>query len=41
MEWKRRYDEKLEIASYRIVQELVNNAMKHAEATEIDSSACK
>jgi signal transduction histidine kinase len=32
---EKRYDEKLEIASYRIVQELVNNAVKHAEPTEI------
>jgi two-component system NarL family sensor kinase len=32
---ERRYDEKLEIATYRIVQELVNNAMKHSEASEI------
>jgi signal transduction histidine kinase len=32
---EKRYDEKLEIASYRIVQELVNNAMKHSEASEI------
>jgi len=31
----KRYDEKLEIACYRIVQELVNNAMKHSNATEI------
>lgn len=33
---EKRYDEKLEIATYRIIQELVNNAMKHAEATEIE-----
>jgi two-component system, NarL family, sensor kinase len=32
---EKRYDEKLEIACYRIVQELVNNAMKHSDATEI------
>jgi signal transduction histidine kinase len=32
---EKRYDEKLEIATYRIVQELVNNAMKHSGATEI------
>jgi two-component system, NarL family, sensor kinase len=32
---EKRYDEKLEIATYRIVQELVNNAMKHAHASEI------
>ena len=32
---EKRYDEKLEIASYRIVQELVNNAMKHSDASEI------
>jgi signal transduction histidine kinase len=33
---EKRYDEKLEIASYRIVQELVNNAMKHSGANEIE-----
>lgn len=33
---EKRYEEKLEIASYRIVQELVNNALKHSEATEVD-----
>jgi signal transduction histidine kinase len=33
---EKRYSEKLEIASYRIIQELVNNAMKHAEASEIN-----
>jgi signal transduction histidine kinase len=32
---EKRYDEKLEIATYRIVQELVNNSMKHSRATEI------
>lgn len=32
---EKRYDEKLEIFSYRIVQELIYNAIKHAEATEI------
>jgi two-component system, NarL family, sensor kinase len=32
---EKRYDEKLEIAIYRIVQELVNNAIKHARSTEI------
>jgi signal transduction histidine kinase len=31
-----RFDEKLEIASYRIVQELVNNAIKHSGASEIE-----
>ncbi len=30
-----RIDQKIEISLYRIVQELVNNALKHAEATEI------
>jgi two-component system NarL family sensor kinase len=33
---EKRYEEKLEIASYRIIQELVNNAMKHSGATEIN-----
>jgi signal transduction histidine kinase len=33
--FEKRYDEKLEIATYRIVQELVNNAVKHSDATEI------
>jgi two-component system, NarL family, sensor kinase len=32
---ERRFDEKLEIASYKIIQELVNNAAKHSEASEI------
>jgi two-component system NarL family sensor kinase len=32
---EKRYDEKLEIVSYRIVQELVSNAVKYAEANEI------
>jgi len=32
---EKRYDEKLEIAIYRIVQQLVNNAMKHSDGTEI------
>jgi two-component system NarL family sensor kinase len=32
---EKRYDEKLEIAMYRIVQELVNNAIKHASASEV------
>jgi two-component system, NarL family, sensor kinase len=32
---EKRYDEKLEIAVYRIVQQLVNNAMKHSGGTEI------
>lgn len=31
----KRIDQKLEISIYRIVQELVNNALKHAEAPEI------
>lgn len=30
-----RFDRKIELAIYRIVQELVNNALKHAEAQEI------
>jgi two-component system, NarL family, sensor kinase len=33
---EKRYDEKMEIAIYRIVQELVNNAIKHALASEIE-----
>ncbi len=32
---EKRYEEKLEITSYQIVKELVNNAIKYAEATEI------
>ncbi len=32
---EKRYDEKHEIAAYHIVQELVINAIKHSEATEI------
>jgi two-component system, NarL family, sensor kinase len=32
---EKRFDEKLEVASYRIVQELVNNALKHSGASEI------
>jgi signal transduction histidine kinase len=32
---EKRYNEKLEIATYGIVQELVNNAMKHSDASEI------
>jgi signal transduction histidine kinase len=31
----RRPDEKTEIAAYRIVNEIVNNALRHSEATEI------
>lgn len=30
-----RYSEQLEVSVYRIAQELLNNAMKHAQATEI------
>lgn len=30
-----RYPERLEISLYRITQELINNALKHAQATEI------
>jgi signal transduction histidine kinase len=33
---EKRFDEKMEIAIYRIVQELVNNAMKHAMASVIE-----
>jgi two-component system NarL family sensor kinase len=32
---EKRYDEKLEIASYRIAQELINNSLKHSGGTEI------
>lgn len=32
----RRPDEKTEIATYRIVNEIVNNALRHSEATEIN-----
>ena len=31
-----RYPEEIEVGLYRIAQELVNNALKHARATEID-----
>ncbi|HEY4787186.1 MAG TPA: sensor histidine kinase [Bacteroidales bacterium] len=30
-----RYDSKIEISLYRIAQELINNAMKHAQASEL------
>jgi signal transduction histidine kinase len=32
---EKRYEENLEIASYKIVYELIDNAVKHSEATEI------
>jgi two-component system NarL family sensor kinase len=32
---EKRYDEKLELATYRIVQELVVNVLRHAHASEI------
>ncbi len=32
---KHRFDRKIELTIYRLIQELVNNALKHAEATEI------
>tara|TARA_R110002050_G_scaffold154967_1_gene282895 strand:- start:933 stop:2921 length:1989 start_codon:yes stop_codon:yes gene_type:complete len=32
---KRRYHERLEVSLYRIAQELLNNALKHAQASEI------
>lgn len=32
---EKRFDEKIEIATYRIVQELVNNVLKHAQASDI------
>lgn len=31
-----RFDSQLELTTYRIAQELVNNALKHAEASRID-----
>jgi two-component system NarL family sensor kinase len=31
----RRIDQKIEISSFRIIQELVNNALKHSEASQI------
>lgn len=36
-----RFPEKLEVTIYRIAQELVNNAIKHAEATEINVQLLK
>lgn len=33
---EKRIDEKLEVAAFRIVNELVNNALKHANASKID-----
>lgn len=32
---KQRFDKKIELTIYRLIQELVNNALKHAEAKEI------
>lgn len=32
---KHRFDRKIELTIYRLIQELVNNALKHAEASEI------
>jgi len=32
---KQRFDKKIELTIYRLIQELVNNALKHAEAQEI------
>jgi len=32
----RRFDEKIEISVFRIVQEVLNNIMKHSEASNID-----
>ncbi len=32
---KQRFDRKIELTIYRLIQELVNNALKHAEASEI------
>lgn len=32
---EKRFDQKLEIGLYRIAQELINNAFKHAQATEL------
>ena len=31
-----RFDERIEISLYRVLQELINNVVKHANATEID-----
>lgn len=33
---EKRLDENIEIGCYRIVQELINNIIKHAQASEID-----
>lgn len=32
---KQRFDKKIELTIYRVIQELINNALKHAEAKEI------
>ncbi|AFK03921.1 putative signal transduction histidine kinase [Emticicia oligotrophica DSM 17448] len=32
---KQRFDKKIELTIYRLIQELVNNALKHADASEI------
>jgi two-component system, NarL family, sensor kinase len=36
-----RFDEKVEISVYRIIQEILNNILKHAKASEIDISLNK
>ena len=36
-----RFDEKVEVTIYRIAQELINNAIKHAQANEINVQLIK
>lgn len=38
---KERFDKKIELTIYRLIQELVNNALKHSEATEITLKLAK
>jgi signal transduction histidine kinase len=38
---EKRLNPKIEIAAYRVIQECVNNTIKHAEATQLDLSVVK